>query len=191
MAVSVLLALVGFAVLALSAYAASPSTQHLTYTPHHLLSESKLWSLFEAWNTKHGKHYGSSHAHEKQHRFQIFRDNLMLLDAHNHNDNPSFMLGLNRFADLTHEEFMQSRRLGLKHAYPKMGFIRRLSPAARRHSKAGRQPDNGDMTQVPDSVDWRALGAVTEVKDQGMCGEKSIFALKHLALLQSGSKEPY
>lgn len=163
MASSVLWALLGVFALCLSISSAE-NPHVLSYSPSDLHSEAKLVSLFDAWNMKHGKHYTVAQKLEKHKRFHIFRDNLMRIEAHNSKEGSTFKLGLNRFADLTQDEFKQSRRLGLKLPAVKLGSIRRPSHP---HHK----PSSIETPRLtPVSVDWRTLGAVTPVKDQGMCG---------------------
>ena len=135
----------------------------LTYSASDLHSETGLVSLFDAWNARHGKHYGSEPQQkaEKHRRFHIFKKNLMYIDAHNRDvkASSSFRLGLTRFADLTHEEFISSKRLGLKLSVPRSTKTSRLAASVK--------PNEA----LPESIDWRALGAVTLPKDQGMCGK--------------------
>ncbi|CAA6672569.1 unnamed protein product [Spirodela intermedia] len=67
-------------------------------------SEEEIKLLYEGWLVRHGKSYNG--LGEKDRRFEIFKDNLRYIDEHNHAENQhSFQLGLNRFADLTNEEF--------------------------------------------------------------------------------------
>ncbi|MCO5551069.1 hypothetical protein L7F22_004566 [Adiantum nelumboides] len=161
MAASVLWAVLGVFALWLSLSSAD-SSHVLSYSPSDLHSKAKLVSLFDAWNMKHGKHYTAAQKLEKHKRFHIFRDNLMRIEAHN-SKGSTFKLGLNRFADLTQDEFKQSRRLGLKLPAVKLGSLRRrIHP----HPKAESQTPK----VTAESLDWRSLGAVTAVKDQGMCG---------------------
>jgi len=119
-------------------------------------TEEEVKSLYEEWLVKHGKLYNA--LGEKDKRFQIFKDNLRFIDETNA-DNRTYRLGLNRFADLTNEEY-RARYLGT-----------RIDPKRR----LGRTPSNRYTPRVgdalPDSVDWRKEGAVVPVKDQGSCGK--------------------
>ncbi|WRX13877.1 Peptidase C1A, partial [Theobroma cacao] len=74
----------------------------LGYSPEHLTSTDKLIELFESWISKHGKIYES--IEEKLLRFEVFKDNLKHIDKRN-KEISSYWLGLNEFADLSHEEF--------------------------------------------------------------------------------------
>nr|CAD1840786.1 unnamed protein product [Ananas comosus var. bracteatus] len=64
-------------------------------------------------------------------------------------------LGLNRFADLTNDEFRATHN-GFR---PKSGAVASTAKRFRYEN----------VTAVPASMDWRAEGAVTPVKDQGQC----------------------
>ncbi|XP_010526865.1 PREDICTED: cysteine protease XCP1 [Tarenaya hassleriana] len=124
------------------------------YSPEHLASTDKLLYLFGSWMSKHSKFYGS--LEERVHRFEIFRDNLMHINRRN-NEISSYWLGLNEFADLTHDEF-KNRYLGL--SKPEISRKRETSAKFRYR----------DVDGLPKSVDWRKKGAVTPVKNQGSCG---------------------
>lgn len=127
------------------------SASDFGYSPEDLLIEDRTVSLYESWLAKHNKAY--TLADEKQQRYEIFRDNLRYIDKVNHR-NLSFRLGLNKFSDLSDDEF-RSR------------YLRNISTEPRGHAKKLRYED---VIDVPESIDWRTKGAVTAVRDQGECG---------------------
>ncbi|KAJ8645245.1 hypothetical protein MRB53_006993 [Persea americana] len=126
------------------------------YSPDDLTSEDRLLELFEKWLSKHGRVYAS--IEEKWHRFEVFKDNLKHIDETNKKVS-NYWLGLNEFADLSHEEF-KDKYLGLK--LPQM--------VGRRGSNCHESFRYTNAVNLPKSVDWRKKGAVTNVKNQGQCG---------------------
>ena len=89
------------------------------YAPEDLGSHDRLIKLFEEWVAQYRKAYASFE--EKLRRFEVFKDNLKHIDEINKKVS-SYWLGLNEFADLTHEEF-KATYLGLN--------LNRRQPAAR------------------------------------------------------------
>ncbi|KAG6549438.1 hypothetical protein Mapa_009159 [Marchantia paleacea] len=123
------------------------------YEPKDLESEESLKALYNSWASKHERLHSSPS--EKELRFQIFKNNVRYIDEHNRNAaDGGYLLGLNKFADLTDEEF--------KSAYVGSKFSRRR-PRTDSFRYAG-------VTAVPKAIDWRWKGAVSSVKDQGKCG---------------------
>ncbi|XP_011000919.1 PREDICTED: cysteine proteinase RD21a-like [Populus euphratica] len=120
-------------------------------------TEAETLRLYEMWLVEHGKAYNA--LGEKERRFEIFKDNLKFVDQHNSVGNPSYKLGLNKFADLSNEEY-RAAYLGTR-----MDGKRRLlgGPKSARYLFK-------DGDDLPESVDWREKGAVAPVKDQGQCG---------------------
>ncbi|KAG1368841.1 putative glucose-induced degradation protein 8-B [Cocos nucifera] len=114
---------------------------------------SSYSDLFESWCKEHGKRYASEE--EKLARFRAFEDNRAFIIEHNAAANSSYTLALNAFADLTHHEF-RALRLGLS---PRLAV-----------PSDNRTAFRGFVGDVPDSIDWRKKGAVTQIKDQGSCG---------------------
>ena len=123
------------------------------YDSNQLHSDDVMMDNFHAWLERHSKVYHS--LAEKQRRFQIFKDNFMYI--HNHNkQQKSYWLGLNKFSDLTHDEF-RSQYLGTR-------------PSGRNRVRDDANFIYRDVVAAS-KVDWREKGAVSEVKDQGSCGK--------------------
>jgi len=115
-----------------------------------------LWNKFKKSN---GKQY-LSEEHE-QLRFEIFKKNLDLIEKHNNEYSMgmhSYTLGVNHFADWTFQEFRE-KMLGT-----------RMNMTHNKQGSSGTFMKLPENVKVPDSVDWRELGAVTPVKNQGQCG---------------------
>ncbi|PWA46245.1 Cysteine peptidase, asparagine active site-containing protein [Artemisia annua] len=141
-----------FALLSFSALAHEYSI--VGYTPEDLTCIDKVINLFESWVSKHGKFYDS--LEEKLHRLEIFKDNLKHIDETNKKVS-NYWLGLNEFADLSHEEF-KNKFLGLKGELPE------------KREESSEEFTYRDFVDLPKSVDWRKKGAVAPVKNQGSCG---------------------
>jgi C1A family cysteine protease len=105
---------------------------------------------FLSFIKEHGKTYHSDH--EFHHRFNIFKNNLAIIDALNKNSTGA-IYGINKFADITREEFLES--YSMKALPPKTDIS---------------EPITFDVA-APTTFDWRSTsGVVTAVKDQGQCG---------------------
>ncbi|CAM8977541.1 unnamed protein product [Rhodiola kirilowii] len=105
---------------------------------------------FARFAHKHGKKYET--AEEIKLRFEIFRDNLKLIRMSNKKER-SYTLAVNEFADWTWEEF-RGHRLG----------------AAQNCSATDKGNHQLTDAVLPDLKDWREVGIVSPVKDQGHCG---------------------
>lgn len=94
---------------------------------------------------------------EKAKRFNIFKENVDFIESFNKDATHSYQLGLNKFADLTNEEFQS-----MVGKYNNISFLPKTSNL---------QPFSYESKiSIPDTWNWREKGAVTAVKDQGRCG---------------------
>ncbi|XP_015953598.1 senescence-specific cysteine protease SAG39-like isoform X2 [Arachis duranensis] len=124
----------------------------------------------EKWMEEYGKVYKDGE--EKERRFRIFKNNVEFIESFNAAGDKSFKLSVNRFADLSVEEFKASLN-GL----PKSHW--QTTPF--RHE---------NVTDIPETVDWRKRGVVTPIKDQGTCGSwwafSSVAAVEGIHKISTG-----
>lgn len=125
--------------------------------------------LKEEWlefKVKHNKTYADPS--EDTYRFKVFLNNKHLIARHNQrqaNGVHSYTLKLNKYADMTHQEFVRTMNGYRPH-------LRRAPEQANEfHASVHSERRSLDEPfQMPKSVDWRQHGYVTPVKDQGHCG---------------------
>ncbi|KAK2970990.1 hypothetical protein RJ640_017319 [Escallonia rubra] len=149
--INVLLIILGF-----SAYqAASRTLQATTMSLRH-----------EQWMARHGRKYHSDA--EREMRLEIFKDNVEFIESFNRASNRSYKLAVNKFADLTNEEFLASYTGNT------------ILPLSQR--SAGTPFRDENEFAGPDNLDWRLEGAVTPVKNQQSCG--SCWAFSAVAAIE-------
>ncbi|GAB66430.1 falcipain-like protein [Plasmodium cynomolgi strain B] len=115
--------------------------------------------------TEYGKEYKT--ADEMQQRYQSFVENLAKIKAHNSKENVLYRKGMNRFGDLSFEEFKKKyltlKSLDFKADGTKSPRVSNYDDIIHKY-----KPKDGTFDYV--KHDWRELNAVTRVKDQQNCG---------------------
>ena len=101
---------------------------------------------FQDFIAKYEKKYSSE---EYARRRGLFNENLAKIQTHN-SKGLSWYLGVTEFADLSAEEFVAQR--------------------TSHYQGAPSLPTPLPVDNLPPAVDWQAQGAVTPIKNQGMCG---------------------
>ena len=114
------------------------------------IPSSEMNLLFRNYIKDYNKSYSTNEYYQ---RYQIFSNNYKyILDR---NNNISYNLGLNNFTDLSRSEFKKIYLSGL---------------VDNNHTSHNYLYHNNSNSSIPSSIDWRARGIVTNVKNQGMCG---------------------
>jgi C1A family cysteine protease len=124
-------------------------------------SEAALRVRFERFKQDFGKSYGTKQL--EAYRFSIFTSNLERAAKLN-DEEGNQVYGVTKFSDLTREEFT-AQYLGYKPSFGQAAIDRLAMPVLQSTATANslNAPNTTDF-------DWRKLGAVTRVKDQGQCG---------------------
>ena len=120
-----------------------------------LLASVASASLFSDWAVANNRTYSS--ISEFEYREYVWHSNLIKVEEHNAAGH-SWTMAMNKFADLTSEEFAEQYITG---GYDTFMAFRRSFPY-----RNFMMPSIG----APASVDWTTQGAVTPVKNQGQCG---------------------
>merc|ERR1712100_43247 len=134
-----------------------PKTKEMKFALAALLgaasaTDMEVENSFLAYVAQHGKSYGTEE--EYKFRLNLYSQRVAFVREHNANvTGNEATVGINHMADWTDAEY---KRL--------LGYRQRPSSAQ------ANETFTGDVSAAPDSVDWRAKGAVTAPKNQGQCG---------------------
>ncbi|XP_045184511.2 procathepsin L-like [Mercenaria mercenaria] len=127
-----------------------------------LLATSLAFNAFldnewESYKTAYGKQY---ERRVEGLRRVIWERNIKYIEQHNLEADRglhTYRLGMNEYGDMTNDEFV-SLMNGYKQNVSR-SVCSKFTP-----------PLNVNLGDLPDSVDWRKQGYVTEIKNQGQCG---------------------
>lgn len=130
--------------------------------PDMFTSEDEVLELFRLWKKENEREYHNPEEEAK--RFENFESNLNYIRVNNakRSSTYDYGLGLNKFSDMSYEEFSAI-------------YLGELEePITKGKGEMEMKMNSESCENAPPSLDWRKFGAVTDVKDQGGCGKYNL-----------------
>ncbi|XP_072384147.1 crustapain-like [Diabrotica undecimpunctata] len=124
-------------------------------------TDVEKWTNFKINNNKVYKNI-----EEHNHRFEIFKKNLIRIKEQNEKyekGESTFKFGITQFADLTEEEFLSRFK---SDGNSKLTEIKRILSSSKSKSKISDGADD-----FPEQYNWVQTGAVTPIRDVLYCGD--------------------